>query len=110
LQSDQSWQWAEYNTFIVDDESTQYTLHIGDFNGTAYDGMTTTVVYFNLDGMKFSTFDSDNDPIDLNCALMYEAGFWYNNCGWVYVNSYGSSFQWQYSTLQTSRMTLISRY
>jgi hypothetical protein len=39
LQTGLSWQWAEYNTFIVDDESSGYTLHIGDSNGTAYNSV-----------------------------------------------------------------------
>ncbi|KAH8392389.1 hypothetical protein KR215_007125 [Drosophila sulfurigaster] len=49
---------------------------MGKFNGTIFgDGMRDN------ENMKFSTFDHDNDKDDDgNCAIMYESGWWYNNC------------------------------
>lgn len=34
------------------------------------------------DGMKFSTYDQDNDESYLNCAayIGLKGGWWYNNC------------------------------
>lgn len=31
-------------------------------------------------GMKFSTYDVDNDLGDINCAIEYQAGMWYRGC------------------------------
>ena len=43
--------------------------------------------------MKFSTFDSDNDLRDSNCAAFNARGaWWYNNCvGANPMGTYGSS-------------------
>ncbi len=35
----------------------------------------------SANGMKFSTFDRDNDRLEKeNCASKYRAGWWHNNC------------------------------
>lgn len=116
LKSDLSWQWSEYDTFIVGDESTGYALQVGGFSGTANNGFlgdTGTVSDpNNLNGMKFTSIDRDNDNYQSgSCAKDYLAGFWYNNCGSIFINSYGISFEWQWGAgaLKISRMTLIPR-
>ena len=50
---------------------------------------------------QFSTFDADNDMTSANCAVTRGGGggFWYNACGYVYINAVPSSnFIWYYST------------
>jgi len=32
-------------------------------------------------GMKFTTYDVDNDVNDDSCGVNWGGGFWYNNCG-----------------------------
>jgi len=109
--------WAEYSTFRVDDESTNYTLHIGGYNDTAGDSMAY------VDGMKFTTHDRDNDFNSTgNCAVQFGGGFWYRNCFYAGLNAVtglGShSFGWYHlpiginswsdrKNLLVSRLTLL---
>jgi hypothetical protein len=108
------WYWAEYDTFTVGDESTNYTLTVDGFNGN----VTQDAVNYQ-NGMKFSTKDRDNDmSSDGNCAQQFGGGFWYNNCGDCRVNGAGDSFYWYCMSisdyvyrvyLRTSRMWLVCR-
>ena len=106
------WYWAEYDTFTVGDESTQYTLTVAGFNGSvSYDAMN------RHNGMKFTTQDRDNDMWSGgNCASQWiGGGFWYNSCNYCDVNGVGDWFSWRYmssssdETLLTSRMWLFCR-
>ena len=56
--------YAEYNTFSVGNESTQYQLTASGYGGNVgFDGMT------HHSGHKFSTYDRDNDVTPyVNCA------------------------------------------
>ncbi|CAC5390729.1 Fibrinogen-like protein 1,Fibrinogen-like protein A,Tenascin,Ryncolin-2,Ryncolin-4,Angiopoietin-related protein 6,Angiopoietin-related protein 2,Microfibril-associated glycoprotein 4,Angiopoietin-related protein 7,Ficolin-1-A,Angiopoietin-related protein 1,Ficolin-2,Ryncolin-1,Tenascin-R,Ryncolin-3,Ficolin-1 [Mytilus coruscus] len=68
--------YAVYRSFSIGDASTKYQLSISDYSGNAGDGMS----YFN--GMKFTTYDQDNDKFSRNCAdeSTFKGGWWYNNC------------------------------
>ncbi|KAK2891377.1 hypothetical protein Q8A67_014020 [Cirrhinus molitorella] len=68
--------YAVYRFFSVGSEADGYKLQVSGFvNGGAGDSLS----YHN--GMKFSTFDKDQDLSDQNCALKYyQGGFWYNSC------------------------------
>ncbi|VDI32417.1 Hypothetical predicted protein [Mytilus galloprovincialis] len=68
--------YAIYRNFSVGDASTKYQLTISNYSGNAGDGMS----FFN--GMKFTTYDQDNDKHGLNCAdhIYFKGGWWYNNC------------------------------
>ena len=79
------------STFIlsrVEDENQGYRLHIGGYRGTAGDSMGPGPYSHNLDGMKFTTRDRDNDKGEgSNCAHMdynipgakgNQGGWWYN--------------------------------
>ncbi|XP_063443138.1 fibrinogen-like protein 1 isoform X1 [Mytilus trossulus] len=74
--------YAEYDTFFIGNETTYYKLTIGDYNGTVGDSiLSPSRERRTINGMAFSTFDSDNDNDTLNCALDYEhAGWWFNGC------------------------------
>jgi hypothetical protein len=101
------WGYVEYNTFIVDGECNDYTLHVGGFGGgTGYNSFFLESV---TDGMKFSTYDRDNDLSTDNCAATYGGGFWYNNCGCVLINSFDNNFKFYClgQVLMASRFTLI---
>jgi len=109
-----NWYYAEYSTFLVLSEQTNYTLRVSGFSGNArYDALS----YSN--GMMFTTYDRDNDPwtssnpiYNNNCAVYYRGGFWYKECGKCRVNG-ARGFAWYSlpggSLLQTSRMWLTCR-
>jgi len=88
---DGQWYWAEYSKFIVDAESTGYTLHVGGYTGTAGDAMMAIGSADTMDGAKFTTYDKDNDKYAPgNCANgvanYMVGGFWMNACTRVCIN------------------------
>ncbi|XP_050958971.1 microfibril-associated glycoprotein 4 [Labeo rohita] len=68
--------YSLYESFSVESEANGYKLRVSGFvNGGAGDSLS----YHN--GIKFSTFDKDQDGWSDNCAMKYSLGaFWYNNC------------------------------
>jgi len=103
--SNSNWYYAEYSTFIVHPESTNYRLIVSGYPGNARDALS----YQNR--QMFGTFDRDNDELSSeNCAVNHGGGFWYKNCGWCCVNSYYNYFYWIHLEgslqLQSSRMWL----
>jgi len=103
-----NWYSAEYSTFIVLSEATNYRLNVGGYSGNAgYDAF----IYNN--GMMFTTYDRDNDQRPGNCVMLTVGGFWHKSCNQADVNSAGRglhTFSWQNLPggwdLQTSRMWL----
>ncbi|XP_004606303.2 fibrinogen alpha chain [Sorex araneus] len=76
--------YAEYR-FRVGSEAEGYALHVSGYRGTAGDalqeGWAEEGPEFTAHaGMRFSTFDSDADRWDENCAEVYGGGWWYNSC------------------------------
>ncbi|XP_062588409.1 fibrinogen-like protein 1 [Saccostrea cucullata] len=71
---------SEYSHFFVDDESTEYNLTISGFTGL-YDCMTNKIHNAaDANGMKFTTFDVDNDQWNRNCADHCQSGWWFHSC------------------------------
>ncbi|XP_071177500.1 ficolin-2-like [Mytilus edulis] len=67
--------YAEYDTFAVGNETTNYVLTIANYNGNAGDSLTTP------DGYGFTTWDKDNDESPhINCGVTEHAGWWFNWC------------------------------
>ena len=102
-----NWYHAEYSSFIVLAESSNYTLLVSGYSGNAGDA-------FGKHNGLFSTYDRDNDLWPLNCAARSGGGFWYKNCYYCGVNSDRSNdvydFCWSNlpggESLQSSRMWL----
>ena len=72
--------YAIYSFFAVTNAANKYKLGLGNYTGTAGDGMKACSPIGNLDGMPSSTPDRDNDNDSGNCAETYSAGWWYNKC------------------------------
>ena len=70
--------YAYYGHFSVGNPSTNYTLSVGGYSGTAGDSLATGSKSHN--GMQFSTHDRDNDRYSGNCAVSFRGGWWYNIC------------------------------
>ena len=100
-----NWYYAEYSSFIILSESSDYTLHVSGYSGNAgHDA------FGPHSGMKFTTFDRDNDlKTSLNCALRWGGGNWYRGCHYCCVNCQYGLF-WSGlpggAHLQSSRMWL----
>jgi hypothetical protein len=69
---------AYYKSFRIEDGSDKYRLRINGYSGTAGDAITGSI---NLNNMKFSTQDQDNDKDSKNCARYFGGGgWWFNSC------------------------------
>ena len=74
--------YAQYTTFSVGNSTTEYTLTVGGYSGTAGNSLGW---YHN--GMKFTTRDNDNDNSpSFNCVLRYHGGWWFNYCLYSHLN------------------------
>ncbi|GIX75739.1 techylectin-5A [Caerostris extrusa] len=68
--------FALYDSFWIDDENNNYTIHIKGYSGDAGDSMNV-----KHDNQRFSTKDRDNDNLkDASCSQAYKGGWWYNAC------------------------------
>ena len=81
--------YAKYDSFNVEDSSSKYRLSVSGYSGTAGDAIAASgVSYYNVNGMKFSTRDQDNDnKRGINCAVHNKAGWWFNACTLTTLNN-----------------------
>ncbi|XP_069487412.1 fibrinogen gamma chain [Ambystoma mexicanum] len=86
---------ADYNTFRVGPEADKYRMTYSYFMegsaGDAFDGYDfgddpSDKHYTSHNGMQFSTYDSDNDKFDGNCAEQDGSGWWMNRCHAAHLN------------------------
>ncbi|XP_061176516.1 fibroleukin-like [Saccostrea echinata] len=89
--------FIQYDTFSISGEEDDYRLYIaGNAKGTLEDriryGSTD-----NINGMKFSTYDKDNDPVSgSKCTdSMGIGGWWFNNCNDAYLNGPYALEKWK---------------
>ena len=78
--NDKTWSYLLYNEFSVRNATEEYLLNVGGFTGVGKD----CFAWHN--GMKFSTFDNDNDKHSGNCAAWRKSGWWYNGCRHININ------------------------
>jgi ficolin len=88
---------AQYDTFRVDDEDSNFRLHVSGFSGNCGDGLNYH------DGNMFTTKDRVNDESEDNCAQTYKGAWWYKGCyasnlNGLYLSgnhsSYGKGVTW----------------
>lgn len=73
--SEGEWRYAQYDNFVIGNASEQYALKSLTYqSGTAGDALKDHV------GMKFSTYDVDNDLNPLSCGQDWLSGWWFNDC------------------------------
>ncbi|XP_046874934.1 fibrinogen-like protein 1 isoform X2 [Hypomesus transpacificus] len=82
---ERSRRFAEYSSIKVADEEHHYQLQFGAYSGTAGDSLSGSYHpevqwWASHQGMKFSTYDRDNDRYDGNCAQEDKSGWWFNRC------------------------------
>ncbi|KAL4227124.1 hypothetical protein ACF0H5_015097 [Mactra antiquata] len=103
--------YAEYDTFAIGDEVSNYALSVGGYSGNIGDSLS----YHN--GYKFTTYDRDNDVYGGNCAKRYHGAWWYVNChrtnlnGDYGNNAFGMGLNWKtwkghYVSVTTSKMMI----
>ncbi|XP_040904314.1 fibrinogen-like protein 1 [Toxotes jaculatrix] len=83
--------YAEYKNFKVADEKDHYRLTFGAYIGTAGDALSGNYQvgvsgWASHQGMKFSTYDQDNDNYEGNCAKEDKGGWWFNKCHSAHLN------------------------
>ena len=84
--NNKTWSYLHYNQFSVGNASEEYPLTVGGFTGVGYNQFMPTNKHGDLNGMKFTTSDNDNDKNSGNCGGS-TAGWWYNNCYWININT-----------------------
>ncbi|XP_061400329.1 ficolin-1-like [Musca vetustissima] len=95
--------YAHYDGFRVGNETEKYKLKaLGKYSGTAGDSLSSHK------GVKFSTFDEDNDKNGADCAKSRSGAWWFYNCSYSHlfgpyrkgknINSVGIDwYHWKYT-------------
>ena len=106
LKSTGQWLWAEYDSVTVESENDNYTLHVTGYHGNAGDAFNDDhVVWWQSNGMQFSTPDADNDQLrDGACA--FRCGWWFNLCSSSSLNGVTKYRRWY--TSKQGRPILVS--
>ena len=94
--------YLHYIMFRVGCATDEYPLTIGGFIGITPTDPFLTMMH---NGMKFSTYDKDNDRVDGgNCAVQNRGaidngGWWYNNCWNIDLNMKYKPTDWGFMLL-----------
>ena len=79
--------YAKYSSFNLGDSNSKYTLNVSEYSGTAGDAIAASGhVTTNLNGMKFSTKDQDNDKWSRQCGVNFRGGWWFKACHRAFLN------------------------
>jgi len=81
--------FLHYQQFSIGPAQDQYRLSISGFDSVGLTDPFTT--YGSMNGMRFSTFDRDNDFWSSNCAH-HRGGWWHRACGDLNLNNDYNNF------------------
>ncbi|XP_061195994.1 ficolin-2-like [Saccostrea echinata] len=87
--------FEQYDVFSISDEENGYALRIGGAYG---DAMTPIIPSLNLNGMKFSTMDKDQDKSWQSCSndMGGGGGWWFNRCHLALLTGPYGSLTWAF--------------
>nr|XP_020010379.1 angiopoietin-related protein 5 [Castor canadensis] len=110
---DDTFAYASYHNFWLEDETRFFKMHLGRYSGNAGDAFRGLRKEDNQNSMPFSTVDVDNDGCHPACLLdggsvkscshlSNNTGWWFNQCGLANLNgiyrfpgkSLASGIQW----------------
>lgn len=77
--SERSINFAQYSTFSISNQTTDFRLSLGKYSGNKGDAFRS----HGIIGHKFSTYDHDYNT----CAKQCRSGWWYNSCTLVNLNA-----------------------
>uniref|UniRef100_A0A6J0UM27 Fibrinogen-like protein 1-like protein n=1 Tax=Pogona vitticeps TaxID=103695 RepID=A0A6J0UM27_9SAUR len=90
VDADNNHRYAEYDSFVLQDENHGYAVKLGTYEGNAGDSLSSSQLKNMHDNMKFSCKDKDNDRTTLqNCADANGGGWWYDSCQNALLNRKG---------------------
>jgi len=72
--------YANYRTFTISGPQDGYRATFKGYVGDAGNGTGIGDALAAHSGMKFTTFDVDNDVHSTNCAKDYKGAWWYAAC------------------------------
>jgi len=117
VRSSNLWYSAEYWSFKIGDElNDKYRLEVAGYSGDAGDSLqhegdyngNGNVGHYHHNGMKFTTYDQDNDERGYsNCANDRGGGWWYNQCYYACLTCKEAEYWWDYlGYIANSRMMI----
>uniref|UniRef100_A0A8D2JL27 Angiopoietin like 5 n=1 Tax=Varanus komodoensis TaxID=61221 RepID=A0A8D2JL27_VARKO len=94
---DDSYAYASYDSFWLEDEACSFKIHLGRYSGNAGDAFRGYRKEDNQNTLPFSTFDADNDGCNPVCLLQEQpvkscsnfseqTGWWFSQCGLANLN------------------------
>ena len=112
------WLSAEYWSFKIGDElNDKYRLEMSGYSGDAGDSLQWEgdkfsdgkFGFYYQNGMKFSTYDRENDKCTCNCAENNGGGWWYKSCHVACLTCNEGKYEWTLSDrvfIANSRMMI----
>ncbi|CAI5773331.1 Angiopoietin like 5 [Podarcis lilfordi] len=94
---DDTYAYASYDSFWLEDEACSFKIHLGRYSGNAGDAFRGYRKQDNQNTLPFSTYDMDNDGCNPACSLQEQpvkscsnfsekTGWWFSQCGLANLN------------------------
>ncbi|KAL8191087.1 UNVERIFIED_CONTAM: hypothetical protein K2H54_067521 [Gekko kuhli] len=94
---DDTYAYASYDSFWLEDEACSFKIHLGRYSGNAGDAFRGLKKEDNQNSFPFSTYDMDNDGCNPACSLQEQpikscsnvsekTGWWFSQCGLANLN------------------------